>query len=256
MSILDDDATVLKKTEEYVNEEMIRLFLKNQLSPHLVDELIKTLIDEFMKNRFVNKRDASYDFCYLYFQRNRHNKVQFGGQNMESSCMHLWSYLASWGMLRNSPLMGLSPAALKPLISYFDSIQGSGVWDADVDTYNKYKKDILDVYREITAKLDIIMGKKPRITLVTKIMLGVFGCVPAIDSNFYKTFHLLYGGFGVLGQKELTNIENFYQQHIKVINKISIQVMDFDGNPITYYYYKKAKLIDMFGFIVGQHVKP
>lgn len=250
--MLDEDATVLKKTEEYLNEEMIRLYLENQLPPHLADKLVKTLIDEFMKKRLVNLRDASYDFCYLYFQS---NKGKLGGKNMECSCMHLWGYLASWGMLRNSPLLGLSLAALKPLISYFDSIQGSGVWYADVDTYSTYKKDILDVYREISKVLLAIIGKKPRITLVTKIMLGVFGCVPAIDSYFYKTFHLLYGGFGVLGQKELTNIEKFYKQHSKVINKISIPVIDFGGNP-TKIQYKKAKLIDMFGFMVGQHVKP
>lgn len=252
MSILDDDATVIAKTVQNVNEEMIRLFLKNQLPPHLADELVKTQIENFMKKRLVNKRDASFDFCYLYFQR---NKGKLGDKNLESSCMHLWSYLASWGMLRNSPLLELSPASLKPLISYFDSIKKSVVWDADVDTYNTDKKDILDVYEEITKRLQSIMGKKPRITLVTKIMLGVFGCVPAIDGYFYKTFHLLYGGFGVLKGKELDNIEKFYLQHQTIINKIVIPVIDFDGNP-TAYHYKKAKLIDMFGFMVGQHVKP
>ena len=254
MGILDDDATVMKKTEEYVYDEMIHLYLKNQLPPHLANELVNNLIEAFMTDYSVDKRNASYDFCYLYFQRNRHNKVQFGGKNMECSCMHLWSYLASWGMLRNSPLMGLSPAALKPLISYLDSIQGSGVWDADVDTYSKYKKDILETYKTITEKLGGIMGKTPRKTLVTKIMLGIFGCVPAIDGYFYKTFHRIYGGFSVLGEKELTNLEKFYQRHKKVINRISIPVMDFEGNPTTCYY-KKAKHIDMFGFMVGQHVK-
>ena len=244
--ILDEDSTVVEKKENCDNEEMIRLLLKPLLK-NLSDDLIKTLIDEFMKKRLVNKRDASYDFCYLYFQRHKGHLAD----NMECSCMHLWSYLASWGMLRNSPLLELSPAALKPLIFYFDSIYKSVVWSADVDTYSTHKLDILKVFAAIADILLTIMGKKPTITLVTKIMLGVFGCVPAIDKYFYKTFHVLYGGFGVFGQKELDNIEKFYQQHKAIIDKIVIPVIDFDGNP-TEYNYKKAKLIDMIGYMVGQ----
>lgn len=252
MSILDDDA-VLKKTEEYVNEEMIRLYLANQLPPHLADELVKNLIETFMKDYSVDKRNASYDFCYLYFQR---NKGQLVGKNMECSCMHLWSYLASWGMLRgSSALLQYSPAVLKELIKYFDSISTSAIWSVDVDSYNSTtNKLIIDVYNKIASILKNNTHNAPSVTLVTKIMLGVFGCVPAIDSYFYKTFHLLYGGYGVLGQNELDNLENFHQQHSKVINKIIIPVMDFEGNP-TSFPYKKAKLIDMYGYMVGQHVK-
>lgn len=253
MSILDDDATLLKKTEEYVNEEMIRLFLKNQLPPHLVDELIKSIIDEFMKNRLVNKRDASYDFCYLYFQR---NKGKLGGKNMECSCIHLWSYLASWGMLRgSSALLQCSPAVLKELIKYFDSISNSAIWDADVDTYDsKTKQLIIDVYNKIASILKNNTHNAPSVTLVTKIMLGVFGCVPAFDTFFTKTFRVLYDDFKSVRDTELSDINDFYTKHKVIIDKIVIPVMDFDGNPTTYYY-KKAKLIDMFGFMVGQHVK-
>lgn len=253
MPILDDDETVIKTVMEHVNEEVIRLFVENQLPSNIVDNLIKEIIEEIMKKRSVNQRDASYDFCYLYFQR---NKGKLGGQNMACSCMHLWSYLASWGMLRNSPLLQLSPAALKPLIAYFDRNAKSVVWNADVDSYCMYKTDILNAYNDIFKVLTTIFGgKKPRITLVTKIMLGVFGCVPAIDAYFYKTFHLLYGGFGRFTLKELDAIEDFYKKHQTIIDKMFIPVIDFGGNPQKHCY-KKAKLIDMFGFAVGQHIKP
>ena len=253
MSMLDDDATVLKKTEEYVNEEMIRLYLQNQLSPHLADELVKTLIDVFMKKRSVNLRDASYDFCYLYFQRNKGHLAD----NMECSCMHLWSYLASWGMLRgSSALLQCSPAVLKEVIKYFDSISMSAIWSADVDIYDrKTKQLIIDVYNKIASILNNNTHNAPSVTLVTKIMLGVFGCVPAFDTFFTKTFRVLYDDFKSVREAELNDINNFYIKHKAIIDKIIIQVIDFDGNP-TNFYYKKAKLIDMFGFMVGQHVKP
>ncbi len=255
MGILDDDATVMKKTEEYVDDEMIHLYLKNQLPPHLANELVNNLIEAFMTDYSVDKRNASYDFCYLYFQR---NKGHLAGQNIEYSCMHLWSYLASWGMLRGScPLFLRSPAALKPLILYFDELYNSPIWNIDVDSYSeKNKEEILSVYAGIAQILEKITPKHtPSITLVTKIMLGVFGCVPAVDHFFYKTFHSIYGGFGVLGEKELGNIEILYQRHQIVLDSLYIPIMDFEGNS-TIYSYKKAKLIDMFGFMVGKHVKP
>lgn len=201
-----------------------------------------------MKNHSINQRDCSYDICYLYFQR---NKGHLAGQNLEYSCMQLWSYLASWGMLRgSSALFWCSPAALKPLIIYLDEISDSPVWDIDVDSYSaKNSKEILRVYARIEKilKSKKIMGTTPSITLVTKIMLGIFGCVPAVDQYFYKTFHKLYGGFGTLREQELTNLEHFYLSHKETIDDIHIPVLDFDGQE-TKLTYKKAKLVDMYGF--------
>ena len=253
MGVLDDDATVLKKTEEYVNEEMIHLYLKNQLPLHLANELVKKLIEAFMKDFSAEKRNASYDFCYNYFQS---NKGQLGGKNMECSCMHLWSYLASWGMLRgSSALLQCSPAILKELIKYLDEIGNSAIWSADVDNYDSNMQLVISVYNKIASILKNNTHNAPSVTLVTKIMLGVFGCVPAFDTFFTKTFRILYDDFKSVRDTELSNINDFYIKHKAIIDKIVIQVMDFEGNPTTYSY-KKAKLIDMFGFMVGQHVKP
>lgn len=43
------------------------------------------------------RRERSWDFCFTYFQDNPHPT-----QNMETSCLQLGYYLASWGMLRGS----------------------------------------------------------------------------------------------------------------------------------------------------------
>ena len=170
--------------------------------------------------------------------------------------MHLWSYLASWGMLRgSSTLLQCSPAVLKELIKFFDSISTSPIWDSDIDTYNKDKEEILKVYKKIFSILATSMHNNPSVTLVTKIMLGVFGCVPAFDSFFTKTFRTIYGDFRNVRSVELDAIEDFYKKHQTLIDKMVIPVIDFGGNP-TKLYYKKAKLIDMFGFAVGQHIKP
>ncbi len=214
----------------------------------LTEKQVKTKINKFIKGIKVDKRDASYDFCYLYFQENKRNLV---GSNMENSCMHLWSFLASWGMLRgSSPLFKCSPFVLKDLIVYFDTIQDRNIWNADVNTYNEDGTEIIEVYNEISKILEKNIGAKPTITLVTKIMLGVFGCVPAVDQYFYDTFHLLYGGFRTIEMKELNSIFDFYKAHQSLIDGVHVEVFDFEDSH-TEYVYKKAKLIDMFGFVFG-----
>lgn len=219
---------------------------------------VSAAINVFLDNRSLNERYASYDFCYLYFQSNRGN---LGGANMETSCMHLWSYLASWGMLRgSSALLKCSPSVLKDLITYFDEIRGSIVWTVDVDAYaSESNEEILKVYDGITKILKNsiantlrkeIKDVKVSVTLITKIMLGVFGCVPAIDQYFYFSFHKRYNGFGKLETKELDRLKQYYDEYKYELDSFKIPVLDFSGNN-TNLFYKKAKLIDMYGFIDG-----
>lgn len=171
--------------------------------------------------------------------------------------MRLWSYLASWGMLRGSSvLLQCSPAVFKGLIGHFDSISKCTIWCIDVDSYNNSNKQlIINEYNAISKILNSSIHNVPSVTLVTKIMLGVFGCVPAFDTFFTKAFRTLYGDFRTISISELNYIEDFYVKHRIVIDKMQVPVIDFEGNP-TKLFYKKAKLIDMFGFSVGQYIKP
>lgn len=221
---------------------------------------VSAAINVFLADRSVDERYASYDFCYLYFQTNRGN---LGGVNMETSCMHLWSYLASWGMLRgSSSLLKCSPSILKDLIAYLDNIKDSIVWTVDVDTYTlNSNEEIIRVYNKIADILKQSIKNvlnspskevKVSVTLITKIMLGVFGCVPAFDQYFYSSFHKRYEGFGKLGTKELSCLKEFYEEYKFELDSFQIQVLDFSGNN-TDLLYKKAKLIDMYGFSDGLH---
>lgn len=218
----------------------------------MTDNNVKREILHFHKSMTNTSRDASFDFCYLYF----HTKKGKLANDMENCCMHLWSYLASWGMLRNSPLQSLSPASLKPLIAHFDDISHSNIWNIDVDSYPQEKYCIIDEYKKIESILKQIMGKAPTVTLVTKIMLGIFGCVPAFDRYFTQTFNQLYNGFYQCRDIELDYIYDFYTQHKVLLDDLStnMYVINFEGKP-TSFTYKKAKLIDMFGFTKAMNIK-
>ena len=82
-------------------------------------------------------------------------------------------------------------------------------------------------------------------TLVTKVMLEVFGNVPALDGNFCKGF-----GFSKYFSKSLLRrISDYHQANKEEFDRHRIKIINFSTEMETDRYYTNAKLIDMVGFI-------
>ena len=84
-------------------------------------------------------------------------------------------------------------------------------------------------------------------------MLGVFGFVPAFDNYFGKTFRGLFNGecgFRSVNKKSLNCIREFYESNKTEIDKFAteIHVTEFSSGNRGNLPYKKAKIIDMYGF--------
>lgn len=119
-------------------------------------------------------------------------------------------------------------------------------WEIDVDNYSESN---LEKLLEIADKIYYSLGDQsehPTDTLITKIMLGVFGNIPAFDTNFCEGFKIS----NYLNKNKLIKIRNFYFDNKEKIDKIKIYTLDFTGKD-TKYLYTKAKIIDMIGFIEG-----
>lgn len=213
---------------------------------------IATAIDEFKNSLQPEKRFASFDFCYNYFYRTSGKELT---DNIEKSCYALGFYLASWGMMRGSSfLLQKSARHYIPLIEYIAKLDKE-IWQIDADEYSESNmKQIIEIYHNIKASL--IPGKQAGLTLITKVMLGVFGFVPAFDQYFCNTFRELYGkqcGFRSFNYDALSHIRDFYQRNKTSINQCSDSTFTYDfikGEP-TQIKYPKAKIIDMYGFIAG-----
>lgn len=215
-------------------------------------------------NSFINDREhnlhryASFDFCHNYFFTHRHNLT---GNKMQESCCQLWGFLSSWGMLRgSSSLLQYSMACLKPLIEHLDNTD-TPLWNIDADRYNPDNISlILNEYSKIKKILKTI-GFSPTITLVTKIMLGVYAAIPAYDKYFTQTFKELYNDkdpkckFASFNEQSLRSIADFYESHKHVINDFhqKIKILDFNDKELNLTY-SKAKIIDMFGFVYGHQL--
>ncbi len=221
-------------------EEKVRIYL-NKIAP---------------KSRY-----ASFDYCFNYFKKEQNLE-----NDMEKSCLILGFYLASWGMYRGSSFL-LKEKSLKHIestILYISELKKDKSilpWEIDIDNYtDKNINKIIEIYDEIKKRL--IEGNNNHLILITKILLGVFGFVPAFDENFCAAFKNISiennekCRFTVLNHDSLDFLRKFYQKNKEIIDHFSKKTFTFgfyDGE-YTKLNYSKAKIIDMYGFQIGAEI--
>lgn len=214
---------------------------------------ISKQITIFLSERTDNKRYSSFDYCYNYFYKTKPEKIM---SDIEKSCLVLGFYLASWGMYRGSAfLLQKSVKTFIPLIEYVSTLDES-IWQIDVADYIKKVDHILDVYDNVRRLLFTENKSSAHVTLVTKIMLGVFGVVPAFDRFFSNTFKGVFNegenkcGFSVFNSKSLQCISRFYLDNQSEIDQLAslTKTIDFLTGKETNIHYPKIKIIDMYGF--------
>jgi hypothetical protein len=212
---------------------------------------IEIKVREYATKSDPDNRYMSFDYCYNYFKTT--NDL---AEDIEKSCLVLGFYLASWGMFRGSSfILQKSAKHFQPTIRYVATLDKS-VWTIDVDCYNDENiQTILKIY-EAVKKL-LILNNNSDLTLITKILLGVFGFIPAFDNNFCDSFREIFQrqcGFRKVNTKSLSCIKRFYDANRVEIDKLSNNIFttDFITGEKTEINYPKAKIIDMYGWIVGQ----
>jgi hypothetical protein len=211
---------------------------------------ITRYVDRFESKTSPESRYASFDYCYNYFRT-----VKNVESDIEKSCFVLGFYLASWGMMRGSSfLLQKSAKHLKPVVKYIATL-GRDTWEIDVDSYSEQNIEvILAVYRNV--KECLVPDGRQDVVLTTKVILGVFGFIPAFDKYFTTTFRDLFGEqcrFRKVNKNSLTLIREFYQMNQEEIDHNSNRILTFDfgSGEKTKLKYPKAKIIDMYGFEAG-----
>ena len=215
---------------------------------------IESVVEDFKSKSKPDSRFTSFDYCYNYFRTTTDLN-----QDVEKSCLVLGFYLASWGMFRGSSfLLQHSAKHFQRTIEYINTLDKS-VWAIDVDNYTEENMEtIINIYNEVRARL--ILKGNTDLTLITKVLLGVFGFIPAFDSYFCDTFRVISNGecgFRRLNQISLSYIHNFYQDNKQTIDNLSAKTFttDFLSEGKTKINYPKAKIIDMYGYYAGQFTK-
>lgn len=224
-------------------------------------QLIKNNLVDFERGLGDSKDDgrkpyaryASFDYCFNYFQGFKSKKAIANKDNIQNSCLHIAFYLASWGMLRGSSfLLQKSIKFYEPLIKYLSS-KDDDFWKIDVPNYDKNSN--IEKLLECKDFIKNILGENGKYnvsdTLITKIMLGVFGCVPAFDEYFKKG-----SGLKIFNKTSLLFINDFYKKNKELIFKEArrVKTFNYNTNIKSKRSYTKAKIVDMIFFIQGYKI--
>ena len=206
--------------------------------------------------RMGDERYASFDYCFNYFQSFRDARnisLLACPTNLQLSCLQLGFYLASWGMYRGSAeLLQKSARYLVPVVEVIASTDrlvlttGETPWDIDLDSYTETNIKLLALTAAKIRNARLGMSD----TLVTKIMLGVFGSVPAFDDNFRYGCKIA-GICATFGERSLKQIGRFYRQNATLIERYRVPTLDFGTGRPTARYYSRAKVVDMAFFMEG-----
>ncbi|MDV6373053.1 hypothetical protein [Deinococcus arenicola] len=219
-----------------------------------IDTNIKAFFDNREENRCLpDERNASFDYCYNYFQEfRRNNKISeiASSENLERSCIQISFFLASWGMLRGSAFLSKKSAHHYKKLIDIVAKEPESTWAIDVDQYGDTGST--EILLELTGKIRKAISlsgtgeEEVSEILITKIILGIFGNIPAFDSYFLKGF----GNYWV-NKESLKIIYDFYMANGEIIDGYKIPTIGFvDGEP-TSRSYPQAKIIDMIFFMEG-----
>jgi hypothetical protein len=214
------------------------------LPPGMVD--IEANLKTYLGKRDPRARYTSFDYCFNYFQSHREQgKLPdlLRGEALQLSCLHLGFYLASWGMLRgSSDLLQRSVRNFIPLVEVIANV-APAIWEMDAHLYGDGSCPIVF---ETAGQIQAALPDGASDILVTKVMLGTFGCVPAFDTYFKRGF-----GVSTFGSKALRRIGEFYTANAGVIDRNRVHTLEFDSGGPSTRRYTRAKVIDMIFFVSG-----
>lgn len=173
-------------------------------------------------------RFMSWEHCYFEFGA---AFGEFTHQNYKDINNHLAlclsNYLASWGMLRNSFLLDYDYTVHIPVVEEilkeengnfkYKDLFGIKWCNLNEQEFKKKIGDLNELYKSIEQLYKVVSGEKGvTITLVTKVLLGALGCIPAYDSYLKETVKN-----NLLGQLDVKSLDvnsfepliNYYGKH-------------------------------------------
>ena len=187
----------------------------------LIDELInaaQTFYDDARVNE--NGRSRSWEHCYRVFRDARTDP----SPDYDYLSLHLAFYLASWGMYRGSSFLlqkdykVLSPIVEKVLKPEYDCLFGLACADLrepDVQTrLANLSDDIADYFWPIRNEVaGRVVASQVSPVLITKILMGTLGCVPAYDRFFVDGIKKYKVTTQEYSPESVRKLAKFYEAH-------------------------------------------
>ena len=218
-----------------------------------VDLIIKSST-EFYNDLKIdeNGRYRSWEHCYSHFIKARGSKEI----DYDYLSLQLAFYLASWGMYRGSSFLLQKdykvhiPVVKELLSKEYDALAG-------IECIEFRKESNQQLLREINSFLGQYYDKIRRevkgqelknqlsFTLITKILMGTLGCVPAYDRYFIAGIKKQKVTTGNYNLKSIIKLVDFYEKNSVRLEPVR-EKMEVDGMP-----YPQMKMLDMGFWQIG-----
>lgn len=188
-------------------------------------------------------RYLSWEYCHEAFRLNRRPQID---ATIDYLCLHLAWYLASWGMLRNSFLMQKDYKIHADVVRLIYQPEWDDLLDLSPEKLSQeyYADRIMKLSESITESYVASGAGIPTETLLTKILLGTVGCVPAYDRYFKKALADTGAAPQAFSAKSIRTLGNLYLDHEDEFEKLRKHC----GSRIEY---PAAKILDMCFFEYG-----
>jgi len=199
-----------------------------------------------------NHRYKSWEHCYMYFSQDI-DKI-----DNDIACLHLSFYLASWGMYRGSSFLLWQDYLIHSKVVE-EILKYKHLQNIDFKNFNENSQDLKDIfelsrfikqwYPKNVKKIPEKPSKEINVTdtLLTKILLGTLGCIPAYDRFFLDGLKMKeIKPYTRLSEKNFLSVVKFYKENKNeflnvqksIQNKVEIK-------------YPIMKLVDMYFFTLS-----
>ena len=211
---------------------------------------IVNIIEKYLSGITTDEfhRYKSWDYCFQAFSVSKQTEIQVLG---------LAFYLASWGMYRGSGgLLQKNHLIHKGAVDIVYSktnqklkcIQTTEIKRENIKATLAVKDELAKHYSSIffTKGADKPKPISPTDTLLSKIMLGTLGCVPAYDRYFIdglKEMKMEHTGFN---EASLNELFNFIDKNKKEIDQVQKLI-----TTKTQRHYPLMKILDMYFWQIG-----
>ena len=199
-----------------------------------------------------NGRYRSWEHCYSNFINARDNK----NAEWDYLSLQLAFYLASWGMYRGSSFLLQKdykihiPVVKELLKEEYDPLAGIDCVELKREKnqrllektnafLDEYYSNIRDEVKNIKVRNQLSS------TLITKILMGTLGCVPAYDRYFISGIKKQKVASGNYNMKSIVQLVDFYESNIVELENIR---KDMKVNGMAY---PQMKILDMAFWQIG-----
>ena len=228
------------------------------MEPEAVSAAVASLAAPVVRDgTATGRREWSWDFCINYFSATDDPTAE-----MEKSCLQLGYYLASWGMLRGSSWL-FRNAHSRHYIATIEAIahHSPRVRSLDLCDYtdSHARAALISAYSDIKDAL--LPEGNEHSTAVTKVMLGVWGNIPAFDTYLRAGLRSIVdpaerAAFNTVNDRSLDLFGRIYRANQEAIDQLAAahDTVAFSEHAAPARPYTQAKVLDAAGFALGEQL--